>query len=215
LTLNQHRLDFFGKSAPYYDIILNLLTFKQYAGFQKRAVEVLAPQSGEKILDLCSGTGRIASWIAQAVGEEGEVVGMDISKSMVEVAKRRYEGVKRVVFLHKDVTQPWEYQNYFDGIFTSFALHELPEKERLGVLEHSCLALKEKGRMVIVDFNPKVSGRGKTILLAFFKLFERDNLNFFSFDQNELLKKVGFKKIETFPVLAGMFQITLAQHISD
>jgi demethylmenaquinone methyltransferase/2-methoxy-6-polyprenyl-1,4-benzoquinol methylase len=215
LTLNQHRLDFFGKSAPYYDTILDLLTFKQYAGFQKRAMEVLAPQSGEKILDLCSGTGRVASWIAQAVGEEGEVVGMDISKSMVEVAKRRYGGIKRVIFLHKDVTKPWEYQNYFDGIFTSFALHELPEKKRLGALEHSFQALKERGRMVIVDFNPEVSGRGKTILLAFFKLFERDNLNFFSFDQNELLKKVGFKKIETFPVLAGMFQITLAQRSED
>ena len=215
MTLNQHRLDFFGKSAPYYDTILDLLTFKQYAGFQKRAMEVLAPQSGEKILDLCSGTGRVASWIAQAVGEEGEVVGMDISKSMVEVAKRRYGGIKRVIFLHKDVTKPWEYQNYFDGIFTSFALHELPEKKRLWALEHSFQALKERGRMVIVDFNPQVSGRGKTILLAFFKLFERDNLNFFSFDQNELLKKVGFKKIETFPVLAGMFQITLAQRISD
>jgi ubiquinone/menaquinone biosynthesis C-methylase UbiE len=215
LTLNQHRLDFFGKSAPYYDTILDLLTFKQYAGFQKRAMEVLAPQLGEKILDLCSGTGRVASWIAQAVGEEGEVVGMDISKSMVEVAKRRYGGIKRVIFLHKDVTKPWEYQNYFDGIFTSFALHELPEKKRLGALEHSFQALKERGRMVIVDFNPQVSGSGKTILLAFFKLFERDNLNFFSFDQNELLKKVGFKKIETFPVLAGMFQITLAQCISD
>jgi demethylmenaquinone methyltransferase/2-methoxy-6-polyprenyl-1,4-benzoquinol methylase len=213
--LNQHRLDFFGKSAPYYDTILDLLTFKQYAGFQKRAMEVLAPQSGEKILDLCSGTGRVASWIAQAVGEEGEVVGMDISKSMVEVAKRRYGGIKRVIFLHKDVTKPWEYQNYFDGIFTSFALHELPEKKRLGALEHSFQALKERGRMVIVDFNPEVSGRGKTILLAFFKLFERDNLNFFSFDQNELLKKVGFKKIETFPVLAGMFQITLAQRSED
>jgi demethylmenaquinone methyltransferase/2-methoxy-6-polyprenyl-1,4-benzoquinol methylase len=213
--LNQHRLDFFGKSAPYYDTILDLLTFKQYAGFQKRAMEVLAPQSGEKILDLCSGTGRVASWIAQAVGEEGEVVGMDISKSMVEVAKRRYGGIKRVIFLHKDVTKPWEYQNYFDGIFTSLALHELPEKKRLGALEHSFQALKERGRMVIVDFNPQVSGRGKTILLAFFKLFERDNLNFFSFDQNELLKKVGFKKIETFPVLAGMFQITLAQRSED
>jgi hypothetical protein len=69
--------------------------------------------------------------------------------------------------------------------------------------------------MVIVDFNPQVSGRGKTILLAFFKLFERDNLNFFSFDQNEMLKRVGFKRIRTFPVLASMFQITLAQRISD
>jgi demethylmenaquinone methyltransferase/2-methoxy-6-polyprenyl-1,4-benzoquinol methylase len=216
LILNTHnRIDFFGKSAPYYDTILDLLTFKQYAGFQKRAMEVLAPQSGEKILDLCSGTGRVASWIAQAVGEEGEVVGMDISKSMVEVAKRRYGGIKRVIFLHKDVTKPWEYQNYFDGIFTSFALHELPEKKRLGALEHSFQALKERGRMVIVDFNPQVSGRGKTILLAFFKLFERDNLNFFSFDQNELLKKVGFKKIGTFPVLVGMFQITLAQRSED
>jgi len=64
---------------------------------------------------------------------------------------------------------------------------------------------------VIADFNPQVSGRGKTFLLAFFKLFERENLNFFSFDQNETLRKVGFKRIRTFPVLAGMFQITLVQ----
>jgi ubiquinone/menaquinone biosynthesis C-methylase UbiE len=215
LTLNQHRLDFFGKSAPYYDTILDLLTFKQYAGFQKRAIEVIAPQSGEKILDLCSGTGRIASWVAQAVGEEGEVVGLDITESMVRIAKERYGGLKNLIFLQRDVTKPWEYQNYFDGIFTSFALHELPEKKRLGVLEHSFQALKERGRMVIVDFNPQVSGRGKTILLAFFKLFERDNLNFFSFDQNELLKRVGFKRIEAFPVLSGILQITLAHRSPD
>jgi len=213
--LNQQRFDFFGKSAPYYDTVLDLLTFKQYAGFQKRAMEVLAPQSGEKILDLCSGTGRVASWIAQAVGKEGEVVGMDISKRMVEVAKRRYGGLKKVVFLHKDVTKPWQYQNYFDGIFTSLAIHELPEKKRLGALEHSFRALKKKGRMVIADFNPQVSGIRKTIRLAFFKLFERDNLNFFSFDQNELLKKVGFEWIETLPVLSGMFQITLARRPID
>ena len=210
MILNQHHIDFFGKSAPYYDVILSLLTFRQYAGFQKRAIEVLAPQEGEKILDLCSGTGKVASWIAQAVGEEGEVVGMDISKSMVEVAKRRYGGLKKVFFLYKDVTKPWQYQNYFDGIFTSFAIHELPEKKRLGAFEHSFRALKEKGRMVIADFNPQVLGIGKIILLAFFKLFEKDNLNFFSFDQNEMLKGVGFKRIENFPVLAGMLKITLA-----
>jgi ubiquinone/menaquinone biosynthesis C-methylase UbiE len=210
LTLNQHRLDFFEKSAPYYDTLLDLLTFRQYAGFQKRAVKILSPEKGEKILDLCSGTGRVASWIAQAVGEEGEVVGMDISKRMVEFAKKRYGELKRVIFLNKDVSKPWSYHNYFDAIFTSYAIHELPEKKRLSALEHSYQSLKEKGRMVIADFNPQGSGIAKTILFAFFKLFERENLNFFSFDQNELLKKVGFKRIETFPVLAGMFQITLA-----
>ena len=105
LILNTHqRIDFFGKSAPYYDIILDLLTFGQYAKFLKRGVEILAPQKGERILDLCSGTGRVASWMVQAVGDEGEVVGMDISKSMVEESKRRYGGLKKMIFLNKDAT---------------------------------------------------------------------------------------------------------------
>jgi ubiquinone/menaquinone biosynthesis C-methylase UbiE len=191
-------------------MILDLLTFKQYAGFQKEAVNILAPQKGEKILDLCSGTGRVASWMRQKVGGEGEIVGMDLSKSMVEVAQRRYGGFEKVIFLHQDVTEPFGYQNYFDGIFTSYAFHELPEKKRLAALEHSYLALKGKGRMVVADFNPQVSGKAKVISLVFFNLFERGNLNFFSYDPREMLTAVGFKRIQSFPVLGGIFQITLA-----
>jgi ubiquinone/menaquinone biosynthesis C-methylase UbiE len=207
---SHQRIDFFGRSAPYYDSVLDLLTFGQYAGFQKRAIKILAPEKGEKILDLCSGTGRAASWMAAAVGDEGEVLGLDITESMVKVAKERYGGLKNLIFLQRDVTKPFGHENYFDGIFTSFALHELPEKKRVGVLERSFLALEESGRMVIADFNPQISGRGKVILLTFFKLFERGNLNFFFFEQNELLKKVGFKRVKTFPAAGGLFQITLA-----
>ncbi len=213
MTLNQHRIDFFGKSAPYYDTILDLLTFGQYAKFLKKAVEILAPQKGERILDLCSGTGRAASWMATAVGNGGEVIGLDITESMVKVAKERYGRLKSLLFLQGDVTKPFGYEGYFDGIFTSFALHELPEKYRPGVLEKSYLALKEGGRMVIADFNPQVPEKSKTISLIFFKLFERGNLNFFEFDQNEILRKVGFNRVITFPVLGGILQITLA-HLS-
>jgi len=211
LTLNQHRIDFFAKSAPYYDSILDLITFGQYAKFLKRAVEILAPQKGERILDLCSGTGRAASWVATAVGDKGEVVGLDITESMVNVARERYGGLKNLTFLQTDVTKALGYENYFDGIFTSFALHELPEKHRPGVLKKSYLALREGGRMVIADFDPQVSGKNKMISDIFFRFFERDNLNFFSFDQNEMLKNVGFEKIQAFPVPAGILQITLAQ----
>ncbi len=210
MTLNQHRFDFFEKIAPYYDILVDLSTIGQYSNFLKRAVRILAPEKGEKILDLCSGTGRVASWIAHGVGKEGEVVGMDIAKGMVEVAKRRYGIFEKVVFLNKDATKPWNYQDYFDGIFTSFAIHELPGKYRLGVFGKSYLALKEKGRIVVTDFNPQVSGTARMISRVFFKLFERENFNFFSFDQNEMLRKAGFKRIENFPVLGGILQITLA-----
>ena len=205
-----HRIDFFERVAPYYDTLLDLLTIGLYLKFLKRTVGILAPKRGEKILDLCSGTGRAASWMAQAVMKEGEVIGMDAAKGMVEVATNQYGGMGNLTFLQKDVTQPWEYQNYFDGIFISFSLHELHESEREGVLEKSYFALKERGRMVIADFNPQISGVRKIVLFTFFKLFERENLNFLSFYKNDVLREVGFKKIETFPVLGGVFQITLA-----
>ena len=64
--------------------------------------------------------------------------------------------------------------------------------------------------MVLADFNPKVAGRRKIILLNFFKLFERENLNFFSIDQKEMLRNVGFKRIRIFLVLGSFFQIILA-----
>jgi len=208
------RKDIFGKVAPYYDLLLDIFTFGQYALLLKKGVKMLSPRKGEKILDLCSGTGRAASWMAREVGETGEVVGMDLTQNMIDVAKERYGKSGNLIFLQKDVTQPLGYENYFDGIFTSFALHELPEKRRQGVLEKSYLALKEKGRMVIVDFNPQVSGKGEILSGIFFKLFEKRNLNFFSFGQNEILRKEGFKRIRTSPVLAGILQITLALKIS-
>lgn len=210
LCQDHPRKDIFEKLAPYYDLLLDILTFGNYAKFLRKAVKVLGPKRGEKILDLCSGTGRVASWILQAVEEEGEVTGIDITQSMIDVAKERYGKSGNLIFLKKDVTRPWEEQNHFDGIFTSFALHELPEKYRLGVLGQSYSALKEKGRMVIADFNPHVSVKARMISLLFFKLFERGNLNFFNFNQNETLKKVGFKKIKTFSISAGILQITLA-----
>ncbi len=215
MTSIQHRIDFFEKFASHYDLFLDLLTLGQYSGFQRKALKVLAPHVGEKMLDLCSGTGRVASWMATAVGDKGEVVGIDLSKRMVELARRRCRKFKNVSFLLQDVTQRWPFQNYFDGIFTSFALHELPEKNRLEVLGHCYQALKERGRMVIADFNPNISGYGETILLVFFKLFERENLNFFSFGQEAVLKRAGFKRSETLLVLRNMFQITVAYRCED
>jgi hypothetical protein len=64
------------------------------------------------------------------------------------------------------------------------------------------------------EFRSPISKGSKTISLTFFKLFERENLNFFSFDQNEMPRKAGFKEIRTLLVLGGILQITLASKTS-
>jgi len=209
-SLSHHRTDFFEKLGPHYDLLLHLLTFGGYGRFLRQAVKILAPKKGEKILDLCSGTGRVASWISGAVGKEGKVIGMDITQSMIDVAKGRYGTLDNLIFLKRDVTRPWDIQDHFDGIFMSFSLHELPGKYRVGVLERSYAALKNGGRMVVADFHPQSSRIAKFFSLIFFKLFERENLSFISFPQNEALRRTGFRKVKTFKVLGGIFQITLA-----
>jgi SAM-dependent methyltransferase len=47
----------------------------------------LRPQPGERVLDAACGTGVVARGAARAVGVEGQVVGLDMNPSMLEVAE--------------------------------------------------------------------------------------------------------------------------------
>jgi demethylmenaquinone methyltransferase/2-methoxy-6-polyprenyl-1,4-benzoquinol methylase len=200
----------FSKVASNYDSFLDLVTFGTYAKFLKQAVRVLAPVKEERVLDLGSGTGRAAFWISQLVGEHGVVVGMDKAEGMVDSAKKQYGGSKSLVFIKQDMTRTWSYRNPFDGIFLSFSLHELPESGRKRTLEQSCQALSEKGRIVIADFNPQITGWKRALLQGFFQIFERPNRSFLNFRQKEVLREIGFQRIKFAYVLGGLLQITLA-----
>jgi ubiquinone/menaquinone biosynthesis C-methylase UbiE len=132
---------------------------------------------------------------------------------MIDAAKNQYGQSKNLIFVKQDVTKAWSYRNPFDGIFLSFSLHELPEYSYRKVLEQSYLALSEKGRIVIADFNPQITGRKRTLLQTFFNIFERSNLGFLEFRQREVLKEVGFQRIRSAPALGGILQITLAYKV--
>src|ERR1700722_8312023 len=62
------------------------------------AMRRLAPQSGEQILDLGCGCGQTTVALAERVGRAGAVLGVDISRPMLEVARSRP--------LPADATQP-------------------------------------------------------------------------------------------------------------
>jgi len=54
-----------------------------------RLVELAAPQRGEACLDVGCGTGLVTHGLAEAVGSEGQVFGLDVSKGMLSVARTR------------------------------------------------------------------------------------------------------------------------------
>ena len=70
-------------------------------------VELLDPQPGERILDVCAAPGTKTTAIAEAVGEDGRVVAVDRSPSRLGLVGRacRRLGLREVTTIEKDATQ--------------------------------------------------------------------------------------------------------------
>lgn len=54
-----------------------------------RTMEKLALRPGDRVLDVASGTGLSFPFLREAVGAQGEVVGIDVSPEMMRIARQR------------------------------------------------------------------------------------------------------------------------------
>src|SRR4030042_293281 len=81
------RRGFEGFRARLYDVIVRPVS----AGYRALAVERLALQPGETVIDLGCGTGLSLPLLAAAVGEQGRVIGLDASPDMLALSRRRIE----------------------------------------------------------------------------------------------------------------------------
>lgn len=95
---------------------------RQLAPLGERAIAALDPRPGERILDVGCGCGDTTVTLGRAVGAAGEVLGLDISHPMLEVARRRgAESGLKVRFLEADA-QTQALEGGFDGVFSRFGV---------------------------------------------------------------------------------------------
>ena len=73
-------------SAPWYDA---LSAEPIYGVGRKHAIPAMQLQEGSRVLDVGCGTGLNFPLLLEAVGESGQVVGVDRSPEMLEVARRK------------------------------------------------------------------------------------------------------------------------------
>src|SRR5918998_5838670 len=69
-----------------------------------RALEIVPPQPGQRVLDIGCGLGDTTHQIAALVGPEGEAVGMDAAERFIETARAETEeaGIANASFLVAD-----------------------------------------------------------------------------------------------------------------
>lgn len=95
---------------------------RQLEPLGRKAMAALALRSGERVLDVGCGAGATTLDLAAAVAPGGEALGVDISRPLLEVARRRSEGVPGVRFAEGDAQAHPFPEGGFDAVFSRFGV---------------------------------------------------------------------------------------------
>ena len=95
-------------------------------------LEGLRPVAGEHVLDVACGTGVLVAELARVVGPGGEVVGVDLSQAMVDVANLREREPTSAPTRHERMdAQSLAFPDAsFDVVLCAFGLMYVPDPER-------------------------------------------------------------------------------------
>lgn len=106
---------------------------------------------GDRVLDLACGTGLNFPHLRELVGEHGQVVGVDLTPAMLEIARKMIatKGWKNVEVREADAAHLPFPDASFDKVIISFALNIIPEYQR--AIEEVWRVLIPSGRFVALE----------------------------------------------------------------
>lgn len=120
------------------------------------AIDHSRPQPGEVCVDLGSGRGTDAIRLAEIVGTDGFVYGIDISDGMINKATRTAEnlGIKNVRFLQSPLENIRLDDNIVDLVISNCTINHASDKQ--AVWNEVYRILKKGGRFIVSDiYAPK------------------------------------------------------------
>lgn len=105
---------------------------RQLRPAQEKLLKISDLRPGERVLDISCGTGLVTFPMAKAVGEEGEVIGIDLSEKMIDEAKDIFQDleVSNVKFMHMDAEELDLSDASFDVAVNSLGLMYYPNPDK-------------------------------------------------------------------------------------
>ncbi|MBM7598356.1 demethylmenaquinone methyltransferase/2-methoxy-6-polyprenyl-1,4-benzoquinol methylase [Virgibacillus halotolerans] len=149
----------FEKIYTKYDTMNSIISFQRHKAWRKDVMKRMQVIEGSKALDVCCGTGDWSLALADAVGTDGEITGLDFSENMLSVAinKKQELNLPQLRFLHGNAMNlPFE-DNTFDCVTIGFGLRNVPDYKT--VLREMHRVVKPGGKVVCLETSqPTLSG---------------------------------------------------------
>lgn len=123
--------------------------------------KILGPyvKPGMTAMDVGCGMGMFALVMAQMVGEQGQVIAVDLQQEMLDVVKRRAEKADLAdrIQTHKCEQDRLGVDAQADFALAFMMVHEVPDQRRLLREIHACL--KPSGKLLVAE--PRIHVPGK------------------------------------------------------
>lgn len=143
----------FDNIAPTYDLLNHLLSFGIDRHWRRAALRSLKPFAPKSMLDMATGTGDFAI-LAKKMLNPDSLLGADLSEGMLEVARKKAEGIEGMTFEKHDCMDLALADDTFDAATVAYGVRNFPDLER--GLSELRRVLKPGGRLVIIELtSPK------------------------------------------------------------
>ncbi|MCX7794709.1 MAG: bifunctional demethylmenaquinone methyltransferase/2-methoxy-6-polyprenyl-1,4-benzoquinol methylase UbiE [Thermodesulfovibrionales bacterium] len=137
----------FSSVAPRIDFLSTLFSLGLDDHWRRKAVSYL--NEGENVLDVCTGTGKLAFLISKKVGRRGFVWGIDINEDLLQIARRDSKNNGNLSFITADSRDiPFD-SEFFDAVTVSFGIRNITQPEK--ALQEYYRVLKKGGRFVCLE----------------------------------------------------------------
>ena len=147
-------LGYFNSVARKYDMMNTLLSFGIHHIWKRIAVRMLGLNCGDRVLDVCGGTGDLAVLAAGAVSPKGHITLYDFSSAMINAGrfKKNNSSIrKRIQYVKGDVQQISFQDESFDAAMVGFGIRNVIDMKK--GFKEMYRVLKPGGKMMCLEFS--------------------------------------------------------------
>jgi demethylmenaquinone methyltransferase/2-methoxy-6-polyprenyl-1,4-benzoquinol methylase len=152
-TKKEQVANMFNNISGTYDFLNHFLSLGIDIIWRKKAIKELSALQPQKILDVATGTGDFAFEAIKILNPK-QIIGVDISEGMLEVAKKKLADRKlaHVFSVEKGDSEGLHFEdNTFDAITVAFGVRNYENLEK--GLSDMLRVLKPGGKIVILEFS--------------------------------------------------------------
>jgi len=144
----------FNSIAGRYDFMNSLLSLGLHHWWKRWAIRASGLRKGDRVMDICGGTGDLSILAAKTVGSQGRVILYDINRAMIEAGRPKVNQTSlasAVGYIQGDAERISCRPSSFDAALAGFGVRNLTRMER--GLEEMCRVLKPGGKIMVLEFS--------------------------------------------------------------